>query len=92
MTELLTTKEIAQYLRLRPETVLRKVHRGEIPAIKMGGRFRFDKEQIADWLHDNSTSTKSVLVNDDDQVTRRPLQETLQDSGYHVIAPQPVAR
>ena len=44
MTELLTTREIAQYLKLRPETVLRKVKEGEIPAIKIGGRFRFDKQ------------------------------------------------
>jgi excisionase family DNA binding protein len=90
MTELLTTKEIAQFLRLRPETVLRKVRQGEIPAIKVGGRFRFDKEQIAEWLRHNSTSTKSVPVNDNEEATRQPLQETLEDSGYHPRVPQPV--
>lgn len=92
MIELLTTKEIAQYLRLRPETVLRKVRQGEIPAMKVGGRFRFDREQIDAWLRYNSTSRRSGVVNDDDEATKRLFQETLQDSGYHVIAPQPVAR
>ena len=64
MTELLTTREIAQYLKLRPETVLRKVKEGEIPAIKIGGRFRFDKGQIDEWLRCHSTSNKSILIAD----------------------------
>ena len=92
MVELLTTREIAQYLRLRPETVLRKVRQGEIPAMKVGGRFRFDREQIDDWLRHNSTLRESGVVDDDGEATRRLFQETLEDSGYHVIAPQPVVR
>ena len=62
MVELLTTKEVARYLKLRPETVLRKVKKGEIPAIKMGGRFRFDTRQIDKWLSHSSTLKKRVLV------------------------------
>ncbi len=62
MVELLTTREVASYLKLRPETVLRKVKRGEIPAIKIGGRFRFDTKQIDKWLSHNSTPKKRVLV------------------------------
>jgi len=62
LVELLTTKEVARYLKLRPETVLRKVKRGEIPAIKMGGRFRFDTNQIDKWLRHSSTLKKRVLV------------------------------
>ena len=50
MEELLATREIAGYLKLRPETVLRKIKRGDIPAIKVGGRFRFDKRQIDDTI------------------------------------------
>ena len=51
MEELLTVDEIAQYLRLNRETVLRKARKGEIPAIKIGYRsYRFYKDQIDDWL------------------------------------------
>lgn len=60
MVELLTTKGVARYLKLRPETVLRKVKRGEIPAIKIGGRFRFDMNQIDKWLSHSSASKKRV--------------------------------
>ena len=92
MAELLTTREIAQYLRLRQETVRRKVSAGEIPAIKIGGRFRFDKGQIDDWLRRNSTLRTSIPVNDDKEAIIQLFQEAPQDSGYHEIAPQPVTR
>ena len=85
MDELLTTKEIAKYLRLRPETVLRKVRRREIPAIKMGGRFRFDKEQIDEWLRHRSTAKRRILVIDDEEIIRHLFRETLEARNYHVI-------
>lgn len=85
MAELLTTKEIARYLKLRPETVLRKVTKGEIPAIKVGGRFRFDKEQINEWLRQKSTSKKRILVIDDEETIRRLFKQALEVRNYHVI-------
>lgn len=85
MSELLTTEEIAKYLKLRPETVLRKVRKREIPAIRVGGRFRFDKEQIDEWLRHRSTSKKRVLVIDDEEAIRRLFKEALEASGYHVM-------
>ena len=85
MSELLTTIEIAKYLRLRPETVLRKVRKREIPAIRVGGRFRFDKEQIDEWLRHRSTSKKCVLVIDDEEEIRRLFKETLEASGCRVM-------
>ena len=88
MSELLTTKEIAEHLKLRPETVLRKVKSGKIPALKVGGRFRFDKEQIDEWLRSKSTSKECILVIDDDEIIRELFKETLQSSGYMVITAQ----
>jgi excisionase family DNA binding protein len=85
LSELLTTKEVASYLKLRPETVLRGVKKGEIPAIKVGGHFRFDKKQIDDWLQDNSTSKKRILVVDDDEPIRKLFKDTLEKSNYHVL-------
>jgi excisionase family DNA binding protein len=84
LTELLTTKEIAQYLRLRPETVLRKVRSGEIPAIKIGGRFRFDKEQIDKWLRHNSTSKEVIFAIDEEQPVRQLFGEIPHPSVTHV--------
>lgn len=92
MVELLTTKEIARYLRLRPETVLRKVKEGEIPSIKVGGRFRFDKKQIDEWLGRSSTSKKRILIVDDDETIRSLFKETLERSNYHVMAAEDSAK
>jgi len=51
MDKLLTVDEVAEYLRLNRDTVLRKARKGEIPAIKIGYRsYRFYKEQIDEWL------------------------------------------
>jgi two-component system response regulator (stage 0 sporulation protein F) len=85
LTELLTTKEVASYLKLRPETVLRGVKKGEIPAIKVGGHFRFDKKRIDEWLYNNSTSKKRILVIDDDEPISRLFKETLEKNNYHVL-------
>ena len=85
MTELLTTKEVASYLKLRPETVLRGVKKGEIPGIKVGGHFRFDKQRIDEWLYINSTSKRRILVIDDDEPISRLFKETLEKNNYHVL-------
>ncbi len=56
MEKLLTVDEVAEYIRLNRETVLRKARKGEIPAIKMGYRsYRFYKDQIDAWLREKAT-------------------------------------
>ncbi|MEA3253899.1 MAG: helix-turn-helix domain-containing protein [Chloroflexota bacterium] len=58
MENLLTVDDVAGYLRLNRETVLRKARRGEIPSIKMGYRsYRFRKDQIDDWIKIRGTAT-----------------------------------
>lgn len=51
MERLMTVDEVAEYLRLNREVVLRKARKGEIPAVKVGTRtYRFYREQIDEWL------------------------------------------
>ena len=85
MSELLTTKEIAAYLKLRQETVLRKVRKGELPALKVGGRFRFDREQIDEWLCGKSVKRKTILVIDDEEIITQLFKETLEGNEYYVM-------
>jgi len=48
---LLTTREVAEYLGLSPETVLRRHRRGELPAIRLGSNvLRFRAREIEAWL------------------------------------------
>ena len=50
MSEIMTTREIAKYLKLHEITVLKHVSEGKIPAIRIGRVWRFDKETIDKWL------------------------------------------
>lgn len=56
---LLTAREVADHLGLSPETVLRYVRRGELPAIRLPGtakgRLRFRREDVEAWLEERST-------------------------------------
>ncbi len=50
MAELMTTREIAKYLKLHQITVLKHVSEGKIPAFRIGNVWRFDKESIDKWI------------------------------------------
>ena len=46
----MTTKEIAEYLKLHQITIWKLSKEGKIPAIRIGGVWRFDKDKIDDWI------------------------------------------
>jgi len=46
VAKLLTTKELAEYLKLTKVTIYKYANEGKIPGIKVGGRWRFNKDQI----------------------------------------------
>ena len=50
MSQLLTTKELAEYLKLTEVTVYKYANDGRIPGFKVGSRWRFDKDKIDDLL------------------------------------------
>jgi excisionase family DNA binding protein len=49
-TEVLTALELASYLRIHPTTVYKLAKRGELPAFKVGGDWRFKRSSIEKWL------------------------------------------
>jgi excisionase family DNA binding protein len=50
MSQIMTTKEVAEYLRLHEITVCKYAAEGKIPAIRIGRVWRFDKEAIDRWI------------------------------------------
>ena len=57
MEKLMTVDDVAEYLRLNREVVLRKARKGEIPAVKVGTKtYRFYKEQVDEWLKSKSVT------------------------------------
>lgn len=56
MEKLMTVDDVAEYLRLNREVVLRKARKGEIPAVRVGTKtYRFYKEQVDEWLKSKTT-------------------------------------
>ena len=46
MGKILTTKELAKYLKLTEVTIYKYIKEGKIPSHRVGSRWRFDKDQI----------------------------------------------
>jgi excisionase family DNA binding protein len=82
---LFTSEEIADYLKLDAVTIRRKAAKGEIPAIKVGKQYRFDKDQIDKWLLQKTTGKQvKILVIDDEPVVGNLFQASLDKAVYNV--------
>ena len=46
----MTVQEVAEYLNVDPKTVYRLVNRGDLPGFKVGGSWRFQKDDLDDWI------------------------------------------
>ncbi len=62
--DILTLSEAADYLKIAEKTLLRMIHRKEVPAAKVGNQYRFLRNVLEDWL----ISKMKVLPSND--VTR----------------------
>jgi excisionase family DNA binding protein len=51
---LLTTHQVARYLKVDKFTIYRLVNQRKIPAFKVGTQWRFKKKMIDEWLNNNS--------------------------------------
>jgi PTS system nitrogen regulatory IIA component len=50
MPDLLTTRQLAEYLQLSERSVYRLLEQGKLPALKAGGHWRFRKSAVDEWL------------------------------------------
>lgn len=50
MTDILTIREVAEYLKLNEKTTYRLVADGKIPGFKVGGAWRFRLTEIERWI------------------------------------------
>jgi excisionase family DNA binding protein len=48
--QIMTTKEVAKYLKLHAITICKLSKEGKIPSIRIGRVWRFDKEVIDAWI------------------------------------------
>ena len=50
LAQIMTTKEMAKYLKLHQITICKLSKEGKIPSVRIGSRWRFDKEVIDKWI------------------------------------------
>jgi len=50
LAQIMTTREVAEYLKLHEITIINHAAKGIIPGIKIGSRWRFDKQAIDKWI------------------------------------------
>jgi excisionase family DNA binding protein len=56
--QLLTPQEAADLLGLSLQAFYQRIHRGQIPIIRIGRSLRVDPEELERWLEGCSTSTR----------------------------------
>ncbi|MCK9603935.1 MAG: helix-turn-helix domain-containing protein [Candidatus Omnitrophica bacterium] len=50
MSRLIDVDELADYLRLKKQTIYNWLSQGKISGIKVGGVWRFDRKEVDAWL------------------------------------------
>ena len=61
--EILTLKEVAEYLKLAEKTAYRLAGEGKLPGFKVGGSWRFKKERLEAWIDENQQQDDDVTLN-----------------------------
>jgi len=56
LPEILTVKQLANYLQMNEHTIYRLAKSGKIPALKIGAEWRFKKNLIDKWIEEKSIS------------------------------------
>lgn len=59
-SEILTIREVAEYLKVTERTIYRLAAAKQIPAFKVGGSWRFRKADIDGWIADQSKKAEGT--------------------------------
>jgi excisionase family DNA binding protein len=60
MTDIMTIKEVADYLKINEKTIYKLAKEKRIPAFKVGGNWRFKKNTIDEWIEKNMYEEREV--------------------------------
>lgn len=57
-SNIITIKEVSEYLKIKEKTVYSLAAKGEIPAFKVGGSWCFDRKDIESWVEKQKIKEK----------------------------------
>ncbi|PZP84172.1 MAG: DNA-binding protein [Azospirillum brasilense] len=55
-SDIITIKEVAEFLKLKEKTAYALAARGDIPGFKVGGSWRFRKSELEKWIASQQNS------------------------------------
>jgi excisionase family DNA binding protein len=50
--EILTVREVAEFLKVTERTIYRLATEGQIPSFKVGGSWRFQRSDLTQWMNE----------------------------------------
>jgi excisionase family DNA binding protein len=53
--EILTIREVAEFLKVTERTIYRLVAEGKIPSFKVGGSWRFQRVDLVQWMNEQAS-------------------------------------
>lgn len=56
--EIMTIKQVAEYLKVSPRTIYKLVKDGTIPTFKIMNMWRFERSKIDQWINEKSEDVK----------------------------------
>jgi excisionase family DNA binding protein len=65
MQEILTTKEVASYLKVSEATLYKLIKSGELPAFRIATEWRFTKEALEAWISTKTEVSVSEQIIDE---------------------------
>lgn len=66
--EVLTVKQVAEYLQIDPQSVYKMAQRDKIPCTKIAGQWRFKKSILDEWL------TKRIKKEEVQEIFEQPVK------------------
>jgi excisionase family DNA binding protein len=72
---LLTTEDVANYLKVDVVTVRRLVSRGDLSAYRIGGEYRFTRSDIVDFLHRQHIPARPLSAADQEKLLKQAFQK-----------------
>ena len=62
--DILTIREVADYLKITERTLYRLVQEGKLPAFKVGNSWRFRREDLERWISEQSRGPEPTREDD----------------------------
>jgi excisionase family DNA binding protein len=75
LESLLTTEDVANYLKVDVVTVRRLVNRGDLAAYRVGGEYRFTRSDVVDYLHRQHIPARANHAVDQDLLLKQAFNK-----------------